>query len=112
MRLFMPQNRSDSYETRTAHNVRDSDATLILAFGPPKGGTAFASESAVAFGKPVLIVDLEQSSVEGAVSSVRKWLAQTRPRILNVAGPRMSEEPRIANATARVLREVLRGAAA
>jgi len=99
---------SDAYETRTALNVRDSDATLIFSFGPPQGGTALTVETAVALQKPVLVIDLEQPPLEEAVRSVCEWLDRTRPRILNVAGPRMSEEPRIGRATARVLQEVLR----
>ncbi len=100
---------SASYESRTKRNVRDSDATLIFAFGPPTGGTALTEEVAHQLGKPVLTVDLERCSLEESVAAVRDWLSRTRPRVLNVAGPRLSQEPRIAEATSGVLRQALRG---
>ena len=103
---------SEAYEPRTERNVRDSDATLILAFGEPRGGTQLAHQLALRFDKPVLTLDLQLSTIQEAIASVRDWFARTQPRILNVAGPRLSEEPRISHATSDVLREALRGAAA
>ena len=103
---------SVAYETRTELNVRDSDATLIFGFGPPQGGSALTQQLARGFRKPVLAVDLDRFSVEEVIASIREWLALTCPRVLNVAGPRSSEEPRISDATADVLRHALRGDAA
>ena len=99
---------SDAYEVRTERNVRDSDATLIITFGAPEGGTALTERFALEFGKASLIVDLERSSIEEAVASILEWIASTCPRVLNVAGPRLSKEPRITEATIDILRLVLR----
>ena len=99
---------SDAYEVRTERNVRDSDATLIITFGAPEGGTALTRRFALEFGKASLIVDLERSSIEEAVASIREWIAYTCPRVLNVAGPRLSKEPRITEATTDILRLALR----
>lgn len=44
---------------------------------------------------------------EEAAIRVRVWLTETRPRILNVAGPRLSEVPRIAEHAGQVLRAAL-----
>jgi hypothetical protein len=41
------------------------------------------------------------------VATVRRWLAQNRPRTLNVAGPRASHEPRIGAAVRAVLHAAL-----
>jgi len=98
---------SESYDHRTELNVRDSDATVVFSFGPPTGGSALTAELACALGKSLLALDLENSNTEEAVAHLRSWLAEVRPRVLNVAGPRLSQEPRIAEATAMILRRAI-----
>jgi hypothetical protein len=88
---------------RTARNVRDSDATLILSHGPLSGGSRFTLEEANRTGKPVLHLDLDRLPRASAAERLRRWLSEVRPAILNVAGPRASRDPRIASATAEVL---------
>ena len=92
---------------RTARNVRDSDATLIVSHGPLDGGSLFTHREATRIGKPVLHLDLEQLELGSAADRLRMWLAEVRPAILNVAGPRASRDPRIAAATGAVLRAAL-----
>ena len=99
---------SDTYEYRTEHNVRDSDATVVLAFGPPTGGSALTVKLARSLGKPLLTLDLDRCATEEAIDQLRTWLTDTRPRVLNVAGPRLSKEPRIREATVLILRGALR----
>ena len=99
---------SDQYERRTELNVRDSDATAIFSFGPPAGGSALTARVAGSLGKPVLTLDLERDSSGEAIERLQDWLAVTRPRVLNVAGPRASDQPGIAEATALILRAALR----
>jgi hypothetical protein len=89
---------------RTGWNVRDSDATLILARGPLHGGTALTAERAGAMGRPLEVVDLAKPADP---AHTRRWLAERRIRILNVAGPRESERPGIGDAAADFLRRVL-----
>ena len=98
---------SESYDHRTELNVRDSDATVVFSFGPPTGGSASTAKLAGSLGKSLLTLDLEVSSTDEAVARLRSWLAETRPRVLNVAGPRLSQEPRIAEATAMILRRAI-----
>lgn len=98
---------TDGYENRTALNVRDSDATLIFSFGEPTGGTALTLKLAISSGKPHFAVDLAASSVQQAAERVRDWLAESHIRVLNVAGPRASGEPRIAAAVSDVLTAAL-----
>lgn len=101
---------SGAYECRTELNVRDADATVIFTFGPLTGGSALTATLAQSLGKPVLTLDLERAAEDQAVAELCRWIGQTHPRILNVAGPRLSAEPRIAEATASVLRQALRPA--
>lgn len=98
---------SSAYRTRTELNVRDSDATLVLAFGPLRGGSALTAKLARAQKKPLLALDLETLSHEEASQAIRDWLVRERPRTLNVAGPRASQQPRIHAATLRILRAAL-----
>jgi len=77
---------------RTAWNVRDSDATLVLVRGEPAGGTAFTIAEAERRRRPVLVVDLERPPDR---DEVRAWLRSAAAGTLNVAGPRESEAPGI-----------------
>jgi hypothetical protein len=94
---------------RTALNVRDSDATLILSHGPLSGGSLLTLREATRTGKPVLHLDLDALTHLEAAERLQGWLAATRPTTLNVAGPRASSDPRIAAATAALLASALRG---
>ena len=101
------ETETDTYEHRTALNVRDSDATLIFHYGPPSGGTALTLRLARSSSRPYLAVDLDAVSEDDAAEQVRTWLTSRGIRVLNVAGPRASREPRIAVAVANVLRRAL-----
>jgi Circularly permutated YpsA SLOG family len=92
---------------RTARNVRDSDATLILSHGPLDGGSLFTHREATRIGKPVLHLALDQLGHAAAADQLRTWLSAVRPATLNVAGPRASRDPQIAAATDAVLRMAL-----
>ncbi len=86
---------------RTGHNVRDSDATLILS-GPrvDSPGTALTAKIAQRYGKPILVVDPE---VRSASSLVRGWLRDHSVEVLNVAGPRESEKAGVYESSCRFL---------
>ena len=100
------------YARRTELNVRDSDATIIFSFGPPTGGSALTEKFAHALAKPVLVLNLDALSRDRATACSREWIAEMQPRVLNVAGPRLSNAPRIAQATVDILREILQTGAA
>ena len=95
---------SAAYPERTGWNVRDSDGTLVVTRGRPRGGTALTVSVARRAGKPVAIADLEAGV---SVSEIRKFLFSNRIHILNVAGPRESEAPGIHDQAAALLRELL-----
>lgn len=98
---------SAEYAERTRLNVRDSDATLIVCYGEPSGGTALTATAAGDLGRPFLVLDIERISSGEAIKQCRSWVADVHPIVLNVAGPRLSTEPRIYNATAEILQRVL-----
>jgi Circularly permutated YpsA SLOG family len=78
---------------RTRWNVRDSDATLVLVPGRPRGGTLATLRAAA--GRPLLVLGPE---FERAGRRARAFLIRHRVRRLNVAGPRASEAPGIYDA--------------
>jgi hypothetical protein len=95
------------YRRRTEQNVLDGDATLIITEGKPTAGTGYTIICAVRQGKPHLVVDLDRCERAGAVLATRRWLAEVRPPVLNVAGPRESGSPGIYEKAKMMLREVL-----
>ena len=92
---------------RTAWNVRDSDATLIVSHGRLSGGSRLTLEEATRRGRPVLHLDLHELDAASATARLRAWLAGGNPRVLNVAGPRASHDPTIDAAVASLLQSAL-----
>jgi len=95
---------SASYPERTAWNVRDSDGTLVVTRGRPRGGTALTVSLARRAGKPVIVANLEGGANAAEIGA---FLLEHRIRVLNVAGPRESEAPGIHDQAAALLRELL-----
>jgi hypothetical protein len=93
---FVELRETESVEPdeRTRRNVMDSDATLILSHGPLAGGSALTREVAAAAGKPCLCLDLDQSPMHEAAQQTRRWVIEHGVEVLNVAGPRASEDAR------------------
>ncbi|HVU87102.1 MAG TPA: putative molybdenum carrier protein [Pirellulales bacterium] len=108
-RYRMQESESAQPAERTEGNVRDSDATLIFSHGPPTGGTALTARVAERLRKPALSIDLAVSDEAAAARDITAWLQRVRPQVLNVAGPRASNDPLIYDAVSRVLRRVLSG---
>ena len=96
---------TEVYAERTAWNVRDADATLILTRGTPTGGTATTIEVARDLGKPLRIVDLAESD---DVEPVAAWLRERGVGVLNVAGPRESTAPGVYEQARRFVTRLLR----
>jgi hypothetical protein len=101
---LLQETPSAAYPERTAWNVRDSDGTLVVARGRPRGGTALTVSIARRAAKPVMVANLEGGA---SVSEIRKFILSNEIRVLNVAGPRESEAPGIHDQAAALLREVL-----
>jgi len=92
------------YSQRTEWNVRDSDGTLILCRGAPRGGTACTMEAARAAGKPLLAVNLDE---ETDITAIRHWLDAHDIHVLNIAGPRESQSPGIYHEALTLLNKLL-----
>jgi hypothetical protein len=103
-RYALREHDSPEYAARTEANVRDSDGTLVLAPGTPRGGTALTVRLAERHGRPCRVVDLNAAPDPSAVAV---WIARHRIRTLNVAGPRESTRPGIHDQAAAFLDRVL-----
>jgi hypothetical protein len=90
-RYPLRETRTTRYARRTQWNVRDSDATLILARGALAGGTAYTAQVARELERPYLVVPPDADMLP----RVRSWLAAHDVAVLNVAGPRESGSPGI-----------------
>ena len=86
--------------------VQDSDATLVLTLGAD-GGTRRVAERARSLGKACLVVDLDAAD---ALEKTRLWIAEVRPHVLHIAGPRDSKQPGIYGRSFAFLSRVFRKA--
>jgi hypothetical protein len=103
-RYPMRETSSAAYPERTEWNVRDSNGTLILGWGRPRGGSALTARLARRYRRPLLILDLLKKPPPRAIA---EWLMTNDISILNVAGPRESEAPGIHDRALAFLREAL-----
>jgi len=93
---------------RTRRNVADADATLILTTATARSpGTDWTGRCAELLGKPVLTVVLAPDTLDADARRIRDWIAGVRPAVLNVAGPRASEDPTAYGSARRVLLNAL-----
>jgi hypothetical protein len=97
--------KSLRFADRTRRNVRDSDATLILAWGPLTRGTKLTLQHAEELGRPALVVQLAAGETSAKTIA---WLDQVTPGTLNVAGPRGSAHPDLYRTACDFLEVVLR----
>jgi len=108
-RYPLQETPSTDYPQRTEWNVRDSDGTLVLTRGRPRGGTALTITLARQHRRPILVLDLAQ---DPDPDEVRRWAEAEGIGVLNVAGPRESLQPRIRDEARGFLLDVLRPPAA
>ena len=104
-RYQLTETPSGDYAQRTCWNVRDSDGTLIVSLTPDlSGGSLGTLEIARRLGKPCL--HLHPGNLKP--SAIREFIAQHAIRVLNVAGPRESNQPGIGEYVREVLDAALR----
>lgn len=94
------------YPQRTEWNVRDADGTLVLKRGRADRGTGLTIRLAQRLGKPCLVIDLADTD---GVRRARQWVEENRIEVLNVAGPRESNQPGVYAAAEDFLRALLSG---
>ncbi len=105
-RYLLEETPSEEYEQRTMWNVRDADATLILALRSPlSGGTQYTTQVAGSLGKPCHVVVLDDRA---SLTIVADWLRRHAVGTLNVAGPRESGAPGVYRKAHAFLTNLLR----
>lgn len=103
----LTENTSTKYSARTEMNVKDSDGTLLFTYGESTGGTALTVKLAKLHRKPVYVFDLKQSGAGHDPHSVLQWGHANNVSVLNVAGPRESEQPGTRNLVEAVMLRVI-----
>ncbi|TWU60713.1 putative molybdenum carrier [Rubripirellula tenax] len=103
-RYQLTEHTSRKYPPRTAQNVIDSDATLILHERVLKGGTLLTREVCKRYRRPYFVVRIDTDELDEA----KRWLKRVRPKTLNIAGSRSQSAPGIYDRALAVLRELLR----
>lgn len=109
----MQENASSNYAVRTKANVRDSDATLIVAPRLPLSrGTMLTLRTAERLGRPHHVACLEAGdSMDDALRWLRSFQRVDRPFVLNIAGPRESGAPGVQQQATDFLCRLLSAAA-
>lgn len=79
------------YAERTAQNVLDSDATLVLCHERLEGGTEYTVRLCVEHARPHKLIDAAAVGAERAAAIALEFVAANGVRVLNVAGPRQSK---------------------
>lgn len=97
------------YRERTRKNVEHSDATVIFCQGTPQGGTRATLDDCRALGKPHLVIDPAAQLPAQAAAAIAGFLRRHAIRVLNVAGPRASQQPQIYEFVRAVVQQVLSG---
>jgi hypothetical protein len=112
-RYGLSETDSPEYRVRTEQNVIDCDATLILcrgrghrSAGVVGGGTELTLRLAEQHGRPCVVLDLDQPP---EAEDVRRWLEEHQVEVLNVAGPRESQSPGIAERAKQFLESLFAG---
>lgn len=84
---------SEESSVRTSLNVCGSDGTAVFSRGAPRGGTELTAQLAEALNRPLVRIDLNRFSRDEAAAALVRWIGAHRIAVLNVAGPRTSEDP-------------------
>ncbi|MGD0744207.1 MAG: putative molybdenum carrier protein [Verrucomicrobiota bacterium] len=89
----LKETSSGNYSMRTRRNVRDSGGTVIFSEGLELGGgTRETADIAREIGKPLLHL-VSSLEIKKAATQLDAFLKEHGIVVLNVAGPRASEEP-------------------
>ena len=101
---------SDDTAQRTEWNVRDSDATVIFSVAAElTGGSQLTAQLANRLNKLCLHLSRDRDGVR-APEKLATFLSRHRVEILNIAGPRASNEPEAAAFTRAILEQTILGA--
>jgi len=105
-RYQLDETPSSDYAQRTEWNVRDSDGTVIFSLAPVlAGGSEQTAELAQQHRKPCLHLSRQREG-EAAAARLHDFLVEHGIKILNVAGPRQSQEPGVTGFTRDTLEQL------
>jgi hypothetical protein len=102
-KYLLQEMSDDNYAKRTEKNVIDSDGTIILSHGKLTGGSELTRIVAEKYNRPHLHLDLNIRSEFQAAQRIKDWVIKHNIEVLNVAGPRESNDPEIYKATVDIL---------
>lgn len=105
-KYHLKETSSSQYSERTEKNVVDADGTLIISHGPLTGGTEYTRQMTHQHRRPWLHIDLDRMAAFQAATDINRWILQNGIEILNVAGPRASEDPSVYQDTINILESV------
>jgi hypothetical protein len=98
---------NSNYLERTEWNIRDSDGTVIFSVSSRlSGGSPKTLAIAQRLRKPVLHITTDETKTSPEQRLVR-FMSDYQIRVLNVAGPRASKEPAVADFVKTVLGKAL-----
>lgn len=110
----MTESESEDYRFRTRWNAEHSDATLILSFTPTlEGGTQRTRQYCMNARKPYFVDNPSSPATAKGALKATWWLDKVckknggAPIVLNVAGPRESKCPGIAEATEKYISRLI-----
>jgi hypothetical protein len=101
----LQESGSEAYADRTWANARDSDATLIIHFGPLKGRARLTRQFCQKAQKPYLLIDWDEIAYYDGAQTLIQFLGDHTIEELNIAGPRASEAPQAYGYTYSLLEE-------
>lgn len=106
-RYQLKETPSSGYIQRTEWNVRDSDGTVVFSIAPElSGGSRKTVFLAHKHGKPVLRIS-RGGGPTAPDQALLGFLQEKHIKVLNVAGPRTSEEPGVYDFVRLVLGKAL-----
>lgn len=109
-RYNLVETPSEDYSQRTEWNVRDSDGTAVLSIRKElRGGSLLTVEFATRYDRPMIHLRALDEQVNHA-QELRSFIAKFDISVLNIAGPRESEEPGVYHFVSSVLDQALGGA--
>jgi Circularly permutated YpsA SLOG family len=107
------RNAGHSYMIRTRLNVEYSDGTIVFGSidSQQDKGSFNTIQLAVEMGKPYFHAETRElldDSVQKTAAELRQWIIDNDIQVLNVAGNRGSQDPRLKGLVERVLKVALR----
>lgn len=100
-RYRLQETPSSDYAQRTEWNIRDSDATAIFSLTSVlSGGTLLTQQLATQ--KPWIHLHKDMG-IQNGTAHLYQFVSQSPIQVLNIAGPRQSEEPTIGDFLTQVM---------